>query len=170
MLDEETWRRHANPWSVITRNTALPLLILAFYSRVWVSWWALIPICFTLFWTWLNPRIFSVPRSFDFWSSKAVFGERFWANRDQVPVPPRHRKVPHLLLILSGIGMLPVVWGIIFLDIWPTILGSVMIYAGKLWFLDRMVWLFEDMNREEGGHDTKETKTKDGSNEHGCSD
>ena len=29
--------------------------------------------------------------------------------------------------------------------LWPTILGAVLIYAGKLWFCDRMVWLYEDM-------------------------
>jgi len=27
---------------------------------------------------------------------------------------------------------------------WPTLLGSVLICCGKLWFLDRMVWLYED--------------------------
>lgn len=36
-LDDETWRRHANPWSVVLRNTALPLLILAFWCRLWLG-------------------------------------------------------------------------------------------------------------------------------------
>lgn len=31
------------------------------------------------------------------------------------------------------------------LRIWPLLLGSLVVYAGKLWYLDRMVWLYEDM-------------------------
>jgi len=30
-------------------------------------------------------------------------------------------------------------------EIWPTVTGGLLIYAGKLCFLDRMVWLYEDM-------------------------
>ena len=36
-MSEETWQRHANPWSVWTRFTALPLIILAAWSRS--CWW-----------------------------------------------------------------------------------------------------------------------------------
>lgn len=150
-LDDETWKRHANPWSVITRNTALPLLIIAFWSRVWLGWWATIPVLCALIWIWLNPRLFAVPDSFDHWSSKAVFGERLWLNRDLVPVPVHHRRVPHILSTVSGIGMLLVIWGVFALEIWQTILGAMLIYMGKLWFLDRMVWLFEDM--QEGAYE-----------------
>lgn len=150
-LDDTTWRRHANPWSVISRNTVLPLLIIAFWSRIWLSWWALIPVLLALAWAWFNPRLFSEPDSFDSWSSRAVFGERFWLNRDQVPVPVHHRKVPHLLSVVSGIGMLLVIPGVYLQEIWPTLLGCVMVYAGKLWFLDRMVWLWEDMKEENAG-------------------
>lgn len=50
-MDEETWMRHANPWSVWTRTTALPLLILAVWSRVWIGWWALLPIAAAVLWT-----------------------------------------------------------------------------------------------------------------------
>jgi len=148
-LDDRTWKRHANPSSVISRNTALPLLIIAFWSRIWFGWWALIPVGFALVWTWLNPRLFSEPDSYEHWSSKAVFGERLWMNRDEVPVPVHHRRVPNILSVVSGIGMLLVIWGVAFFEIWPLILGAVLIYLGKLWFLDRMVWLWEDMSDEE---------------------
>ena len=151
-LNDETWKRHANPWSVISRNTVLPLLIIAFWSRIWLSWWALIPVFLATAWTWLNPRLFSEPDSFENWCSQAVFGERFWLNRDKVPLPVRHRTVPHILSFLSGMGMLLVILGVYLLESWPTILGTVMVYLGKLWFLDRMVWLWEDMGREEKGN------------------
>lgn len=144
-LNEATWMRHANPWSVWTRNTALPLLILAVWSRVWLSEWALIPIIGAMLWIWLNPRIFSQPNSTNSWASKAVLGERVWLNRDQVPVPPHHHFVPHILSSIAAIGMLFVIWGLVFLQIWPTLLGTALIYLGKLWFLDRMVWLYQDM-------------------------
>ncbi|PKL59860.1 MAG: hypothetical protein CVV33_05680 [Methanomicrobiales archaeon HGW-Methanomicrobiales-4] len=147
-LDDDTWNRHANPWSVISRNTTLPLLIIAFWSRVWFGWLALISVFLALAWTWLNPRLFSEPDSFDHWSSKAVFGERLWLNRDQVPIPLHHRRVPNILSVVSGIGMLLVIWGVIFFEIWPTLLGATVIYLSKLWFLDRMVWLWEDMNAD----------------------
>jgi hypothetical protein len=38
-----------------------------------------------------------------------------------------------------------VIWGVYRLDAFATILGTVIAYMGKLWFLDRMVWLWEDM-------------------------
>ncbi len=44
-MDDATWLRHANPWSVILRFTVLPLLILAFWSRLWLGWWAGYPGC-----------------------------------------------------------------------------------------------------------------------------
>jgi len=144
-LDTATWRRHANPWSVILRNTVLPFIVLAFWSRLWLGLWALVPVVLALLWTWLNPRIFPEPQSFDNWASKAVFGERVWMNRDRVPVPGRHRAVPHILSAVSGTGMLFVFWGLLFFDIWPALFGMALVYAGKLWFLDRMAWLWEDM-------------------------
>lgn len=147
-LDDETWRRHASPWSVALRNTVLPVLVLAVWSRVWLGWYALVPVAVALLWTWYNPRIFPAPASFDHWASKAVFGERVWLNRDAVPVPVHHRTVPNILSAVSGLGMLFVLWGVLFYGIWPTVFGMALVYCGKLWFLDRMAWLWEDMREE----------------------
>jgi len=144
-LDNESWLRHANPWSVILRNTVLPVLVLAFWSRLWLGLWAVIPVAFALLWMWVNPRIFPAPQSLDHWSSKAVLGERVWLNRDAVPVPEHHRIFPNLLSIVSGTGMLFVLWGVLMFDPWPALFGMALVYCGKLWFLDRMVWLWEDM-------------------------
>lgn len=144
-LHETVWMRHANPWSVWTRHSVLPLLILAVWSRVWLGWWALIPSTVAVMWMWLNPRIFSKPHSTKNWASKAVFGERVWLNRNQIPVPLHHQTMPNLLSAVAASGMIFVIWGMIELAIWPTLLGTVLIYLGKLWFLDRMVWLYEDM-------------------------
>jgi hypothetical protein len=144
-MDEETWARHANPLSVWTRNTVLPFLILAFWSRVWLGWWALVPVAGALIWMWVNPRLFSRPESTDNWASRAVLGERVWANRDRDPVPEYHRKVPNILSAVSGTGFVFVIWGVYALEIWPTVFGVTVVYLGKLWFLDRMVWLYLDV-------------------------
>jgi len=46
---------------------------------------------------------------------------------------------------VTAVGTAFVVWGLVTLEVWPTFLGSVLVYYGKLWFLDRMVWLYEDV-------------------------
>src|SRR5690606_28428465 len=94
---------------------------------------------------WLNPRLFARPRSTDNWASKSVLGERVWLNRDRVPVPPHHRRFPHILNGLAAVGAVVVIWGVTSLQVWPTLLGAVVVYFSKLWFLDRMVWLYEEM-------------------------
>lgn len=147
-MDDETWERHANPWSVWTRNTVLPVLIIAFWSRVWIGIWTALPVALAIIWVWLNPRVFKKPKSTDNWASKSVLGERIWLDRKEVSIPERHKRVPNILSVVSGIGLLFVIYGVYFLDIWPVLFGSALVYTGKLWFLDRMVWLYEDMKED----------------------
>jgi hypothetical protein len=144
-LDDTAWIRHANPWSVILRNTVLPVLVIAFWSRFWFGWWALVPIACALLWAWLNPRIFPAPQSLDHWTSQGVLGERVWLNRDMIPVPVYHRTIPNILSAVSGTGILFIAWGVLVFDPWPVLFGAAVVYLGKLWFLDRMVWLWHDM-------------------------
>jgi len=144
-MDDATWLRHANPWSGILRNTALPLLIIAFWSRLWLGWWAVIPVAVAILWAWFNPRIFPAPQSLDHWMSKVVLGERVWLNRDSVPVPAYHRTVPNVLSAVSATGVFFIIWGVLMFDPWPALFGTMMAYLGKLWFADRMVWLWNDM-------------------------
>jgi hypothetical protein len=94
---------------------------------------------------WANPRVFHRPKNMGNWASRGVLGERVWLNRDAVPVPERHRVVPHVLNVVTAVGTAFVVWGLVTLAVWPTLLGSVLVYCGMLWFLDRMVWLYEDL-------------------------
>jgi len=99
----------------------------------------------SVLWMWLNPRVFAAPHSTDHWASRGVLGERVWLNRRTVPVPQQHRTAPHILNAITGLGGVLVIWGLIGLAVWPTLLGAVLICCGKLWFLDRMAWLFQDM-------------------------
>ncbi len=147
-MTDAVWQRHANPWSVWTRTTALPLLLLAIASRAWIGPWALAPVAAALVWIWLNPRLFPPPRSTDTWAARATFGERLWLARDRVPVPPRHRRPPAILSGIAGAGGLLALGGAIALALWPALLGTAVCLLAKLWFCDRMVWLYEDVAAE----------------------
>ena len=148
-MDEATWARHANPWSGWTRVATLPLLVLALWSRAWIGpWWAAALVLVLLGWTWVNPRAFPPPRSTANWMSRGVLGERHWLASGTVPIPPHHRRVPTLLAALAATGLPVLAWGVAMLEVWPTLLGLVLAMLGKLWFVDRMVWLQRDM---EGG-------------------
>jgi hypothetical protein len=143
-IDDATWLRHANPWSVWSRATVLPLVILAVWSREWIGAWSWFAVAVSVAWMWVNPRVFRRPKSMDNWASRGVLGERVWLERDIAPVPTHHRVVPHVLNAVTVVGTGFVVWGLLAQSVWPTVLGAVLIYVGKLWFLDRMVWLFQD--------------------------
>lgn len=147
-LDDETWMQHSNPWSVWTRFIILPLLAIAIWSRVWLDWYSLIPIGIVLLWTWLNPRAFKKPKSTKHWSSKAVFGERVWIKRKELPIPRHHLSAIVILNSITVSGLPFFIWGLYELQIWPTLLGVVLVYTGKMWFLDRMVWIYEDMKKK----------------------
>ena len=123
-MDDRTWMRHANPWSVWTRLTVLPLLILAIWSRVWLGWLSLLPIAISLVWMWFNPRLFPKPKTTNNWASKAVLGERVWLNRDSIPVPKHHQRVPNILSIISALGIPFLILGLVNLEIYPTLRGK----------------------------------------------
>lgn len=145
-MSDNVWLRHANPWSGWTRfATVLPLLILSIWSRVWLGWRSLIPISLALLWMWLNPRIFSQPNSTKHWISQGVLGERVWLNRDQISLPQHHQRIPNLLNLLAAVGGILVIFGLIVLNVWLTVLGFTVVTLGKLWYIDRMVWLYQEM-------------------------
>jgi len=54
-MTDDVWARHANPWSVWTRYTTLPLLAISVWSRVWIGWWAAVPLIASLIWVYINP-------------------------------------------------------------------------------------------------------------------
>ncbi len=144
-MDDEARRRHTNPWSVYTRFTMIPLIGLAVWSRVWLHWWSAAPIAVVVLWLWLNPRVFPPPKSTNNWASKVVLGEWVWMNRKSVAVPFHQRRIPNLLSIGAGIGMAAFLAGLILLHVWIAVVGGIVTVLFKLWFADRMVWLYEEM-------------------------
>lgn len=144
-MSDSAWERHANPWSGWTRLATFPLLFLAIWSHVWIGWWALVPVGILAVWHWLNPRVFPVPSGRGNWMTRGVYGERLWLDRLHRPVPERHRVVPHLLAAASGVGIVIAVIGFVLGAFWIALLGWVIAGGAKLWFVDRMVWLYNDM-------------------------
>jgi hypothetical protein len=96
-------------------------------------------------WGAVNPRAFPPPANLDAWASRVVPGETFWNAKAVTPVPRRHRVAPVVLTALNVAGLPVIVWGLVAADVGILVIGLIVQSAGKLWFLDRMVWLHDDM-------------------------
>jgi hypothetical protein len=145
-LKGESWMRHANPLSVWTRFSVLSLIALSVWSRDWIGWLCVIPIGLSLVWMMVNPLLFPPPRSTRNWASKGVLGERIWAERGRVELPPQFTTtVPNVANVYAGLGLGLLAYGLVDLRLVPVLAGLVIAHGGKLWYLDRMVLLFEDM-------------------------
>jgi len=149
-MSEDVWMRHANPWSFATMLPLLLLLIIACWSRVRIGWYFIIPLAGVVAWAYLNPRVFPKPRSTRSWASKGVFGEKILVNRRVycVEIPEYHVKATFTLTVLSLAGAVALVYGVVMLEPFSTVAGCCVSYLGKLWYVDRMVWLFEDLRRD----------------------
>ena len=145
-LKGEAWMRHANPASVWTRFAALPLIVLAVWSRDWIGWWCLVPVALSLLWLVVNPLFFHEPASTRNWASKSVFGERVWTEGNRSMFPPEFRsRVPTITMLFQGVGVAAMVYGLVVLDPITTVTGLVLCQVAKVWYLDRMVLLFDAM-------------------------
>jgi hypothetical protein len=152
-LEGDRWMRHANPASVWTRFAVLPLLVLAVWSRDWVGWWSLAAVALALVFMMVNPLLFPPPRSTRHWTSKGVFGERIWTERDKTELPPQFRsRVLSVTYAIQVVGMAVLVYGLIRFDLLATVTGLVIAQTAKAWFIDRMVLLFEDMKTRNAGY------------------
>jgi hypothetical protein len=140
------WMRHANPVSVWTRFAVLPLLALSIWSRDWIGWWSLVPIALSIMWLMVNPLFFHEPRSTRNWASKSVLGERIWTDDDHSTFPDGFLDgVPAVTTGFQVVGLAILVYGLVVLDAVATITGIIVTQVAKLWFLDRMVLLFQAM-------------------------
>lgn len=146
-MDDATWARHANPWSVATRFTGLPLVALAIWSRDWIGPWSLAALAAALVWIWLNPRLFPAPRSAESWAARGVMGERMFLARARRPVPAHHVRMAHALTAVSCLGLAVLAYGLFTLRPAPALWGLTVAIGAKAWFADRMVWLQRDAER-----------------------
>lgn len=142
-MDDAAWRRHANPWSGLTRFTVAPLIALAIWSRDWIGVWSLLALAAALAWNWINPRLFPEPARFDTWMARGVLGERvFIAHRDEILA--HHRRAALWLTWASVPGMVVLIYGLWVLWWEGAVFGLVLAVLPKVWFVDRMVWILQD--------------------------
>lgn len=146
-MTDAVWARHANPWSGWTRVLTLPLFALAVWSRVWIGWWAVLPVGLLLVWTWVNPRLFPPPRSTRNWMSQGVLGERIWLARRGDAGLAHHVPVVRALIDLAAAGTAVLAFGLAILSLPLTLLGLAVAMLSKLWFVDRMVWIASEADR-----------------------
>ena len=144
VLTNIIWHKYTNPWSIWVRFFILPMLIISMWSRVWIGEWSLLLILFTFIWIWFNPRISPKKKVKNIWAMQAILGERIWLNRHNNFIPEHHFFVITALQIIVIISFLTCLAGIIILNPWLTFFGLTITYLGMCWFLDRMVWLYND--------------------------
>ena len=145
-LKDESWTRHSNPASVWTRFSVLPLLVVSIWCRKWIGRRFVVPLGLSTAWLFANPLFFKPPRSTKNWASKAVFGERIWVNQDRSELPDQFNSVmPNVASAYQAIGLAPLAYGLSKLKLGPTVGGILIVQGGKLWYLDRMVLLFDEM-------------------------
>jgi hypothetical protein len=145
-INEEMWKRHANPMSVWTRFAAIPAFALAAWSRVWLGWWSLVPSVLVLMWLVLNVFVFSpvdTPRS---WASKGIYGERLWLAK-RADIPAHYATIQRRLIVLGIAGMAMLAWGLIRLHLWLVVVGTVVLVLAQLWRIDRFSTLYETYSR-----------------------
>jgi hypothetical protein len=148
-MTDEVWCSHANPWSVATRFAAIPPLVLAIWSRAWIGWWCLLPLAAVALWLWLNPRVFAPVREPHRWASKGIHGEMVWA-RHPAAVPPAHRTALRWIAAPGAVGIGLTAWGLVALDVWPTVTGVALVVLAQLWRIDRLGWMHDDLVRAGG--------------------
>lgn len=148
-MDDATWARHSNPLSGWSRISILPLFALAIWSRDWLGWHAVWPVVAVVLWTWLNPRLFGPPTSQDAWMTRGVMGERIWLARASDPIPTHHAQVTWILNLAAGLSVIVLGAGLWRLDFGLTLAGLIGSMGAKLWFLDRMVWLWAEMDGQD---------------------
>ena len=144
-MTDEVWRRHANPWSVADALCGDSGNDPGGVERVWIGWWALVPVIAVSIWLWLNPRVFPAITEPHGWAAKGIFGEKLWLEEPST-VPAACRMVLRWLIVPGLCGTILLVWGLVELQIWPTVFGAALIVFAQLWRIDRLGRLYERRN------------------------
>lgn len=144
-MDDGVWARHANPLSVYSRIVGGTAIFLALWSPFWIGWWGVLAIGVAAFWTWINPRLFAPPTESTSWATRAVLGERVFLARGKVPIPHEHWTVAMIATGGAAVFLGLAVLGFVMASFWLAFTAWHAATLAKVWFCDRMVWLWDDM-------------------------
>ena len=144
-LDDTNWLKHSNPWSVYSRYTVLPILIIAIWSREWIGYYSFIFILGWILWAYYNPVFFWKPQSTKNWASRAVFWERVYLNNSKIPIQKHHLDMLKIINMIMFIWLPFLIYWLWNFLLWQTLLWTLIVIIWKTWFLDRMVWIYLDM-------------------------
>lgn len=97
----------------------------------------------------MNPRIFDKPSHYNSWGSKAVLGERIYIQRKKKNMLGEHKIPIMILTVMQTIGGGLLFYGLWTLNVYVVVYSTTVIYMSKMWFLDRMVWLHADSQRDD---------------------
>jgi len=131
IMNERTWERHSNPWSVWTRVLSYPLVYLPVWNRSWRQ------AIFVGAWFLLNPRLFPPPRDDSSWATRSVLGEQMWTRRTRADLPM-------LMSAISALFFLPALYSAYARRLWRLVSFGGLSLAFKLWFLERMVAYYDE--------------------------
>lgn len=95
-------------------------------------------------WLWWNPHAFAPIDEPVAWSSRGIYGERLWL-RDRCGMPAGFAVVQRIWIIgtIAGVGLLG--WGLMILQLWPSVFGAVLISYGQLWRIDRLGLFYDEV-------------------------
>jgi hypothetical protein len=137
-LIERAWKRHSNPWSVWTRILSYPLVYVPVWNRSWKQGAAVAA------WFAANPVLFPEPEGDESWATRGVLGEELW-----IAERPRDLSVPiNTASAAFFAGGLLATYRRRF---WPMMLGASAALLLKLWYIDRMVFYYEQHRDAAGG-------------------
>jgi hypothetical protein len=74
-------------------------------------------------------------------------GERVYLHH-RAAVATHHRTAARALAWASASGLVPFGWGLWVYDAGAVLIGILLIEGGKLWFVDRMAWIWADWRAE----------------------
>jgi hypothetical protein len=72
-------------------------------------------------------------------------GRDLLGDAEGIPVPARHRVAPNVLGAVSALGVPFIARGLVLRNGWMVLFGLAVQMAGKIWFIDRMAILYDDV-------------------------
>lgn len=135
--------------TVMTRLIAGPVLVLAIWSRVWLSPPLVLLACVAaVVLLWVPARLLPNLKGRFLWADRAAYGERIWINRLAIPVPLEENHTAMVLSLTSTVGFLVALIGAFFADPWLCGSGLLVGTATKLVYLHRMTRLYALMRHK----------------------